>query len=256
MTKIMGHRGARDLWAENSLEGFREVLKLQVAGRGVSGVECDVHLSDAGEMVVIHDATLGRTTTGAGDVRALSPHARAAVALRGPDGAVTANHLSLLEESLEIILAHPSAIFFIEIKSDDAHRPYPGLAGAVVNLLRARNVPPERICLLSFDLTVLCDLHELAPEYPRMLCIYEGNAQTYGGLEALLAKIDTWVDYAAFYKDYLEPRFAAVTALRPASRITVWTPNTAEELTAWIARGVAYIHTDRPDIALALPGAQ
>ncbi|ARO15616.1 glycerophosphoryl diester phosphodiesterase [Ketogulonicigenium robustum] len=256
MTKIMGHRGARDLWAENALEGFREVLQISVDGRGVSGVECDVHLTDAGEVVVIHDATLERTTTGTGPVTAVTPEARAAIALRGPDGTVTQNHLPLLDEALDVVLAHPSAIFFIEIKSDAAHHPYPGLAAKVVAILRARAVPAQRVCLLTFDLTVLSELHEIAPEYPRMLCIYKGNAETYGGLDALLTKIDTWVDYAAFHADYLAPRFDAVAARRAPDRITVWTPNTPTDLAAWIDRGVAYVHTDRPDIALGLPGAQ
>ncbi|WP_273691008.1 glycerophosphodiester phosphodiesterase family protein [Ketogulonicigenium vulgare] len=256
MTKIMGHRGARNLWAENSIEGFREVLKLEAEGRGVSGVECDVHLSQAGEMIVIHDATLSRTTSGTGDVRALSPEARKAITLRDDTGAMTGNHLATLDEALDVILAHSSAIFFIEIKSDDDHKPYPGLAAAVANLLRARAVDPARICILSFDLSVLSELHEIAPEFPLMLCIYEKNAQIYGGLEALLHKIDGWVAYAAFHNLYLETRFDRVAALRAPDRLTVWTPNSAEELARWIARGVAYVHTDRPDIALALPGAE
>ena len=71
MTKITGHRGARNLWPENSLTGFRNVLAL-----GVDAIEFDVHLTDAGELVVIHDATLDRTTDKTGPVRALSPAAR------------------------------------------------------------------------------------------------------------------------------------------------------------------------------------
>ena len=68
MTLITGHRGARNLWPENSLQGFRNVLEL-----GVDAVEFDVHVTDAGELLVIHDATLERTTDGHGAVRALTP---------------------------------------------------------------------------------------------------------------------------------------------------------------------------------------
>ena len=64
MTKITGHRGARNLWPENSMTGFRNVLDL-----GVDAIEFDVHLTDAGELVVIHDATLDRTTDRTGPVR-------------------------------------------------------------------------------------------------------------------------------------------------------------------------------------------
>lgn len=68
MTMIIGHRGARNVWAENSLTGFRNVLEL-----GVKAVELDLHLSNMGEVLVIHDATLDRATDRNGPVRALSP---------------------------------------------------------------------------------------------------------------------------------------------------------------------------------------
>jgi len=63
MVKIIGHRGARDLWPENSLDGFRRTRDL-----GVDGVEFDVHVTRDNELVVIHDATLDRTTEGRGPV--------------------------------------------------------------------------------------------------------------------------------------------------------------------------------------------
>ena len=63
MTRIIGHRGARNLWAENSLGGFRRTAQL-----GVDAVELDLHLSQDGEIVVIHDPLLERTTNGHGPV--------------------------------------------------------------------------------------------------------------------------------------------------------------------------------------------
>ena len=63
MTRIIAHRGARNLWAENSLDGFRRTAQL-----GVDAVELDLHLSQDGEVVVIHDPLLDRTTNGHGPV--------------------------------------------------------------------------------------------------------------------------------------------------------------------------------------------
>ena len=51
--RIIGHRGARNIWAENSLGGFRNVCELKV-----QAVELDVHLSSDGEIMVIHDPLL------------------------------------------------------------------------------------------------------------------------------------------------------------------------------------------------------
>lgn len=60
---IYGHRGARGEAPENTLGGFRHAL-----AHGVVRVELDLHLARDGELVVIHDATLARTTDGRGRV--------------------------------------------------------------------------------------------------------------------------------------------------------------------------------------------
>ena len=57
------HRGGAKVVPENTIEGFREGFAL---GGGV--VECDVHASAEGTIVVIHDAVVDRTTDGAGPV--------------------------------------------------------------------------------------------------------------------------------------------------------------------------------------------
>jgi glycerophosphoryl diester phosphodiesterase len=64
MIRIIGHRGGRNLWAENSLGGF-----LKSATLGVHAVELDLHLTRDGEIVVIHDPLLERTTTAAARYR-------------------------------------------------------------------------------------------------------------------------------------------------------------------------------------------
>ena len=61
---VAAHRGGAALWPENSLRAFRGALVL-----GVDFLETDLHLTADGEVVVVHDPTLERTTTGAGPVR-------------------------------------------------------------------------------------------------------------------------------------------------------------------------------------------
>ena len=60
MYKI-GHRGAKGYVAENTLASFQKAIDL-----GVDGIELDVHLSSDGQVIVIHDDTIDRTTTGKG----------------------------------------------------------------------------------------------------------------------------------------------------------------------------------------------
>ena len=60
---IVGHRGARREAPENTLAGFRHLRDL-----GVRAVEFDIQVSADGELVVIHDPVLERTTNGRGQV--------------------------------------------------------------------------------------------------------------------------------------------------------------------------------------------
>lgn len=66
MLKI-GHRGAKGYEPENTLVSFQKALDMQV-----DGIELDVHLSADGEIIVIHDETIDRTTNGKGAVNTLS----------------------------------------------------------------------------------------------------------------------------------------------------------------------------------------
>jgi glycerophosphoryl diester phosphodiesterase len=66
MLKI-GHRGAKGYVPENTLLSFQKAIEMSV-----DGIELDVHLSADGEIIVIHDATIDRTTNGQGAVNSLS----------------------------------------------------------------------------------------------------------------------------------------------------------------------------------------
>ena len=66
MLKI-GHRGTRGYEPENTLVSFQKAIDLQA-----DGIELDVHLSADGELMVIHDETVDRTTDGKGAVNTLS----------------------------------------------------------------------------------------------------------------------------------------------------------------------------------------
>ena len=59
--QVIGHRGAAALAPENTLESFDLALSL-----GVDAIETDVHSTSDGELVLIHDKNLSRTTNGGG----------------------------------------------------------------------------------------------------------------------------------------------------------------------------------------------
>lgn len=59
----IGHRGAKGFEPENTLISFEKAIQLNA-----DGIELDVHLSSDGEIIVIHDETIDRTTNGKGFV--------------------------------------------------------------------------------------------------------------------------------------------------------------------------------------------
>lgn len=69
MKKLLniGHRGAKGHGPENTLPSFQKALDLNA-----DGIELDVHVSKTGELIVIHDFTVDRTTNGSGAISDLS----------------------------------------------------------------------------------------------------------------------------------------------------------------------------------------
>ena len=67
MTKIFAHRGSKGTHPENTLASFKGAVRV-----GSDGIELDVHLTKDGQLVVIHDETVDRTTNGTGEIRTLT----------------------------------------------------------------------------------------------------------------------------------------------------------------------------------------
>ena len=63
MTQIFAHRGYSAKYPENTMIAFKEA-----ALAGADGIELDVQLTKDGEIVVIHDDKVDRTTNGTGYV--------------------------------------------------------------------------------------------------------------------------------------------------------------------------------------------
>src|SRR5207237_5361571 len=116
-----GHRGNPAEHPENTLSSFRSAI-----GAGCDLVECDVHLTTDGELAVIHDHTLERTTNGTGLVGAHS-----LAELRKLD-AGEGQPIPLLEELFELVRDRVGLV--IETKQNPI--PYPGLEEKLVATLR------------------------------------------------------------------------------------------------------------------------
>jgi len=241
MTLITGHRGARNLWPENSLTGFRNVLALDV-----DAIELDVHLTDAGELVVIHDATLDRTVEGTGPVRALTQQARASLRLKGSDDVIPT-----LDEVLSVLASSGDRKLHVEIKSDPEGKPYPGIVENVAAQITRLGLE-GRSYLTSFDMSVLEECRRLAPGIARLVSVNGAWAHKQGGLKAFLSRVDGLVDIVAVHHELMEAEWEMITATLPLDRLCVWTLNDATLIGKWLERGIGHLTSDSPDLALKL----
>ncbi len=150
---VIGHRGVSDEAPENTLAGFRRALAM-----GVDAVETDVHLSADGELVVIHESTLDRTTDGHGLVKSHSLAAlRRLDAGRWFDERFAGERIPTLEEALDVL--RPVRVI-IEIKNGPVY--YEGIAERVARTVRA--AAHQAVTVSSFDHPVLREIRRLAPE--------------------------------------------------------------------------------------------
>lgn len=241
MTNITGHRGARDLWPENSLSGFRNVLALDV-----DAIEFDVHLTDAGELLVIHDATLDRTSEGSGPVRALTPQERATLRLKDCDETIPT-----LGDVLETLAPAANTRLHVEIKSGPDGRAYDGIVERVVVEIDRLGLR-ARCHLTSFDVSALEECRRVGADIPRLVSVNAAWANRQGGIEAFMSRIAGLVDIVAVHHELMEARWDKIVSAFPIEKLCVWTLNDEGLIRNWLDRGIGHLTTDRPDLALSL----
>jgi glycerophosphoryl diester phosphodiesterase len=245
---VAAHRGGAALWAENSLHAFRNAIAL-----GVDALEFDLHMTADGEIVVLHDPTLERTTTGRGEVRDLKRADLAAVKLRAPDGSVGAEPVATLAAVLD--LAAPAAVELMpEIKVDANRHRYDGIEEKVLALLRSRGLL-ERATVQAFQPETIRHLRQLEPRARTMFLMGRGDVERMRArpAEAVqrareLGATDLGVNHRLIDAD-------VVSAARDAGiRLSAWTVNEEADIHRMLALGVGVIMSDRPDLVKRLRG--
>ncbi len=139
---ILGHRGVPTEAPENTLTSFRRARE-----QGAHGIELDVRLCASGELVVIHDARLNRTTTGRGFVKSKTLAQLRLLRIRNHRAdEATFEHIPTLEEVFEEF----GGDFFINIEIKGYPRKNEGVEGKVAELVR-RYAAEDRVIVSSFN---------------------------------------------------------------------------------------------------------
>ncbi|NJJ39903.1 glycerophosphodiester phosphodiesterase [Paenibacillus apii] len=240
MAKILNfaHRGASAVCPENTMAAFRRSLEL-----GATGIETDVQMTRDGQLVLIHDESLDRTTSGSGYVKD-----KTLEELRSLDagawfgnGSFAGEKIPRLEELLEL-LHDRDTVLNIELKNGIF--PYPGMEEKVIAAVRAYGMS-SRVVISSFNHYSLAYFKTLAPEIKTGILYMEGLYRPW--------------DYAATVgAEALHAHYLAVLPefVRDAKRNGVvyhpFTVNDPKRMEFLIDAGVAGIITDVPDVLAGL----
>jgi len=245
---VIAHRGNSAHAPENTLPSFDQALAL-----GADALEFDVRLTRDGHVVVVHDATVDRTTNGQGAVR---DHTLAelrsldAAVGRGRGNGSSAGYRDLRIPTLEEMLErYPSVPFLIEVKVPEAVDPtlqwlerFGALGRTLVDSTDPRAVEPFRGGALPTGASFRDVAHLLRS-------IWRSRLTTPLPYEALC--IPRW------YNGVRIPVLRLARLARSVGSVThVWTVNDPRIADALWKGGVNGIITDDPGPMLALRAAR
>lgn len=275
--EVIGHRGARGLFPENTLEGFRQALAL-----GVRSFELDVGVTADDVVVVSHEPALDPIITrdaagnwlagpgppirqltltelqtyDVGRIRPLTPYWIQHRGQKGQDGI----RIPTLEQVLRL---SPDASFIVELKTDPR---FPArtvdpvrMAEAVLAVVETAGAS-ARVTLESFDWRGPRHVARFRPdlrlawltreETVRDASLWwdgETPARHHGSIPAAVAA-QGGGPWAPAFETLTRALVAEAHELR--LRVLPWTVNRRAAMRRLIAWGVDGLITDRPDVAL------
>ncbi|MEQ9350204.1 MAG: glycerophosphodiester phosphodiesterase family protein [Alphaproteobacteria bacterium] len=249
---IIAHRAGAALWPENSLAGVRGSQALSV-----DGIEIDVHLTADGDLAVIHDSDLARTTRGSGAVASLTMAEIRRAPLRQAAGSQAADACVPSLADVLAVMADGASDLWLEMKGPTEGTAYPGMAHRVCAALAAADFV-GRTVVMSFDWDQLVDVRSLQPGQPgqpglRTAALLDtGGQQRAGGVTPAVGRAkDTGATWLAVAQGCATPVLLRAAAAADLA-VAVWTVNDEPALKRWLHSPVGAVISDQPDRALAL----
>jgi glycerophosphoryl diester phosphodiesterase len=231
LTLIFAHRGYSAAFPENTMLAFMEAVKA-----GAEGVELDVQMTKDGEIVVIHDEKVDRTTGAKGLVKDFS-----AADIRKLDAGYLhkslgrKEHIPFLEEVFEWMSGN-SLICNVELKT--GLFPYKGIEEKIIGMVRQYGLQ-ERIILSSFNHYSLVHAASLAPEIETAPILAEGLYMPWVYAGSIRAR-GFHPHYRAAKDEIIKKSLNENIAVRP------YTVNKESEMERLINAGCTAIITDHP----------
>ncbi len=235
MSKIFAHRGYSGKYPENTMLAFRKAVEA-----GADGIELDVQLTRDGEVVIIHDELVDRTTNGKGRVNNYTlEELRKLDASAGYVGVYGVNPIPTFREYCEYVKDLP-IVTNIEMKTGVLE--YLGIEEKVLNMIHEFHLE-DRVVISSFNHFTIKRMMAMEPELK------------YGFLS------ETWIINAGKYcheqgVDCYHPLFrnlipSVVDELKSYGlEINTYTVNTPEDVQDMLDKGIDIIISNFPEMAL------
>ena len=235
---VIGHRGAKGYAPENTLPSFEKSIECKA-----NMIEFDVRLTRDGHIVIMHDATVDRTTNGTGFISQLTLKQ-----IKNLDAGVwfspkfKGTKVPTLEETVAFIKG--KAKFDIEVKKDSCSNE--AIEEKLVSDILKNNILDDTV-VTSFDLSSLERIKEIEPRL-RVGFLFSQDYDFGQGLKEILR-----IGGKAIHVEYPHLTTHLVSeAHRDGILVRPWNPSDKEEMVKLIKMGVDGIATDFPDILRSL----
>ncbi|MBN2012265.1 glycerophosphodiester phosphodiesterase [candidate division KSB1 bacterium] len=236
---IIAHRGASYDAPENTLTSFKAGLAQQA-----DGIECDIHLSADNEVIIIHDASLKRTTGHAGNVDDFT-----LAELKRMDAGIWKDpqfkneQLPTLQEVFTILPADKK--IQVEIKSGIK------AIAPVRRIIEQQIISPSQIILMEFDLETVIELRKTFPGIEVLWLVGFSHLHTHEKIHTIMKNaIDTSLEYKFDGVNIQNITELDTEYIRACTshrlKCYCWTVNEPERARYLIKSGIAGIATDRP----------
>jgi glycerophosphoryl diester phosphodiesterase len=237
---VVAHRGDKAYAPENTLSAFK-----QAAEKGADAVEFDVKLSGDGQVIVLHDQTVDRTTNGTGNIAKISLEAlrRLDANVQFPDQ-FPGEKIPTLSDVFEAV----GTRIYMNIELTNYSTPTDKLVLKVAELVKKHGMQ-TRVLFSSFIANNLKKAHSLLPEVPRALLTLPGFMGFWGRSFGWRGDCSALNPYLTDVDSGLVERIHAAKR-----RVNAWTVTSDADIRRMIGLGVDGIITDDPALVLRILG--
>jgi len=238
---IIAHRGASLYAPENTLPAFQLAIL-----QGADAIELDVKLSADGQVVVIHDQTIDRTTGEHGRVRELSLEV-----LQSLDAG---SHFDISFQGAQIpslaeVLDNIGQRSILNIELTNYDKITDNLPEKVADLINSHNLR-HRTLLSSFNPIALVRIYRLLREVPIGLLSLSGKGGAWA--RSFIGKL---IPYSSLHCEQSDVTTKLVSRTQAiGKKLFVYTVNREEDIYRMFTMGVDGIFTDDPILAKQIFG--